>query len=127
MTDWPDNLKEDILEVRTKIKKAREDITGNILEKRAREMGRSSEELCKEMLMEVDSYLDTLSMNLSSGYYKIESDLEIRAKMTKERMKKIREMVREHRRTVTGGRIEDTAVKALKRAEMEIDDMLKTK
>ena len=124
MADWPEKLKADISNVKGKIAKLREDTTGGIFEKRARQIGQSPGEMGEELLLEIDSHLERISENITSGYYQIEDGLKPHKEKVKSKLMKVREDVKEHRRGMTGGKLEDKTREALKTVEKELGKIL---
>lgn len=124
MIDWPERLKKDIVEARNKVKEARVNLTGGVVEEKAKEVGKSTVEFSKETLEKVDKSLSDVSENLATGTYKVTEKAKEEAVELAEDVKKVHQAVREKRREITGGVVEDKVLEALDTAGKKLDNIV---
>ena len=125
MPQGTDKLKTDIGEVKQKIAKTRESLTGNVVEKKAKEAGKSVSEFGHDLYVDLDSTLENLSTKVSSGAYRSKEKAEHGVEEVSEELKRVHKIVKENRREITGGHIEDRTVEVLHSVEKRMDGIIK--
>ena len=124
MTDWSEQLKKDIVNARNKVKETRVNLTGGVVEKKAKEAGKSVAEFSNDTFEKLDQSLNKLTKNLSTGTYKFGGKVKHEAGELSESIKKIHTDVREKRRDITGGYIEDKTKEALDSVEKRLEKLI---
>ena len=120
MNFWSEELKEDIIDARRKVKKAREDLSDKDLDEKAAAVGKSAVEFVKDTWDDAEQILFDITTKLYDEAYDLKEDLKEDAKEIGEEISELRDKLREIRRDVTGGHIEDK----LKEAFAEADEKL---
>jgi hypothetical protein len=123
MGDWSEELKEDIVEVREKVKKTRIDLTEGVEEK-AKAAGKSVADFSKESYTKLETSMDKVTDKLSSGAYKFSEKTKHEVGELAVDLKKLKEKVREERRNVTGGTIEDKTKETLNNTELKLKNWI---
>ena len=124
MAEWSEKLKTDIVNARDKVKETRVNLTGGVVEKKAKEVGKSVAEFSKETFEKLDQSLSEITKDLSSGAYKFGGKVKHEAGELSETIKEIHMDVREKRRDITGGYIEDKTKEALSAAETKLEKLI---
>jgi hypothetical protein len=125
MNQYPEELKRDIGKVRDKVKEARRNLTDGVVEDKARAAGKSVSEYGEDAFDTVGTALWDLSEAVKAGAYRLERNPKGAVVELGEALYDIHSRVREKRRSVTGGAVEDTVVHFLGEVEKELDDLLK--
>lgn len=124
MAEWSEKLKTDIVNARNKVKDARLNLTGGVIENKAKEAGKSVSEFCIDTFEKLDQSLADINKDLLSGAYKFSDKVKHEAGELSESIKKIHQDVRNKRREITGGYIEDETSRALKVAEEKLEKLI---
>jgi hypothetical protein len=124
MHHWPEKLKKDILNVRNKVKDSRTNLTGGVIEKKAKEAGKSVAEFSQETYKALDHSLEKLTVELSGGAYKVSDKVQHETGELTETIKKIHTDVRSKRREITGGYLEDNTKEALESIDKRLEKWL---
>lgn len=124
MAEGSEKLKTDILTARNKVKEARINLTGGVVENKAKEAGKSVSEFCKDTYEKLDESLTGISKDLSVGAYEFSDKMKHGAEEFSKTIEKIHEDVRNERRGITGGYIEDKTKEALKSVEDKLEKFI---
>jgi hypothetical protein len=124
MIDWPERLKKDIIDARNKVKEARVSITGGVVEEKAKQVGKNAVDVGKDTLQKIDESLSDVTEKLATGAYQVGDKAKGEAGELAEDVKAVRQMVREKRREMTGGVVEDKVVESLNDAEKKLEEIV---
>jgi gas vesicle protein len=124
MAEGSNKLKTNILNARNKVKEARLTLTGGVIENKAKEAGKSVSEFCKDTFKELDESLSDISKDLSVGAFTFGDKMKHEAEELAKTIEKVHQDVRNERRVITGGYIEDKTIEALKSAEDKLEKFI---
>jgi gas vesicle protein len=117
-------LKKDIIDAREKIKETRLSLTGGVIEKNAKEAGKSIVEFSKDSFDRLEQSLSNISSSLSTGAYQLKEKAKHGADEIAEDIKKVYYKVRDTRREITGGYVEDKVKETLDDAVIRLDEVI---
>lgn len=124
MAEWSEQLKQDVVNARNKVKEARLNLTGGVVENKAKEAGKSVAEFSKGIYEKLDESLSDISKDLSVGAYKFSDKVKHEAEELSRTIEKIHQDVRNERREITGGYIEDKTKETLKSVEEKLEKLI---
>ena len=125
LTEWLEELKNDIIEAREKVKDARLNLTKGVIENKAKAAGKSTNDYFEEKFDKVETKLGEISKSISSGLTKLEKKAKHELDEIVVEIKKIHLIVRNERREITSGYIEDKTIEALHATEKKLKDLIK--
>jgi hypothetical protein len=124
MTTISEKLKNDLIDVRNKVKETRTNLTGNVVENKAKKAGKSVMEFSSELYNGMETSLLDLTDKLSAGTYEISGEMKPHLMDINTEVKRIHLEVRNYRREITGGYIEDQTIKVLDSAEKRLGKLI---
>ena len=125
MTDLSEQLKDDLIDARNKVKETRTNLTGRVIEKRAAQAGMSIMEFSQDKFNGIESSLSRLSDKLSAGTYDFGDENKLKMGDFGTEIKRIQLEMRNYRTEISGGHIEDKTIKALHSAEKKLTVLVK--
>jgi hypothetical protein len=125
MNFWSEELKEDIIDARKKVKKLRKEIADKDIDEKAAAVGKSAIEFVKDTWDDVENILFDITTKIYEEAYDLKEDLRDEARELGEELSETREKIREIRRDVTGGRIEDNTKEAIAKEDDKLDRIAK--
>ena len=125
LTEWLEELKNDIIEARLKVKEARLNLTKGVIEKKAKAAGKSADDYFKEKFDKLETKLGDISKKISSRLTRFEKRAKVELDELLFEIKKIHLTVRNERREITSGYIEDKTIEALHLAEKKLKKLSK--
>jgi len=118
-------LEKDLEAIRENIRLTRSALTKGVVERKAREAGKSIADYSRDVLSELESALSDFSKKLETALYGVgESDGSRGGELAMD-IGGILDSIREHRRDITGGHIEDTILRALHSIDKKIMELQK--
>ena len=122
MPEWSEELQDDIKHARDRVREARLKITGGEPEKNAKALGKEILDRGEDYFERLDHALNNVNFAISEGKYG--DAAKHLGESAVDELRRAHEYVREKRRGVTGGVVEDSVVHELYTIEEKLDDMV---
>jgi len=124
MNFWSDELKNDIVDARRKLRKLRKELEGKSIDEKAKIVGKSAADFIADTWDDAESILFDITTKLYEGFYEIKEDLADDAQELGDELSELREKLKEIRSEISGEEDEEKARDDLADAEEKMNNIV---